>query len=48
MSFFDKRYKLLEKYNEIWEIVKNSLKKVFDSERVHNEKYLKAKINSCN
>ena len=48
MSFFDKRYELLETYNEIWEIVKNSLKKVFDSEPVHNEKCLKAKINSCN
>ena len=39
---------LLEEYNEIWENVKNSIKKEFDSELVHNEKYLKAKIKSYN
>ena len=37
---------LLEKYNEIWEKVKNSIKKEFDSEPVYNKKYLKAKIKS--
>ena len=39
---------LLEKYKEIREKVKNSIKKEFDSETVRNEKYLKAKIKSCN
>ena len=39
---------LLEKYNEIWEKVKNFIKKEFDSEPVYNEKYLKAKIKSDN
>ena len=34
---------LLEKYNEIWEKVKNSIKKEFDSKPVYSEKYLKAK-----
>ena len=34
---------LLEKYNETWEKVKNCIKKVFDSEPVSNEKYLKTK-----
>ena len=34
-------YELLEKYNEIGEKVKNSLKKQFDSETAYNEKYLK-------
>ena len=34
--------------NTIWEKVKNSLKKEFDSEPVYNEKYLKAKIKSYN
>ena len=29
---------LLEKYNEVWEKVKNSTKKEFDSEPVYNEK----------
>ena len=39
---------LLEKYNEIWEKVKNSNKKECYSEPVYNEKYLKAKIRSYN
>ena len=44
--FLIKNDKLLE--NEIWEKVKNILKKEFDSEPVYNEKYLKAKIKSYN
>ena len=40
--------KLLEKYNEIWEKVKNSIKREFEDEPVYNEKYLKAKIKSYN
>ena len=48
ISFLIKDDKLLEKYNEIWEKVKNSLKKEFDSEPAYNEKYLKAKIKSYN
>ena len=48
MSFLLKDDELLEKYNEIWEKVKNSIKKEFDSEPVCNEKYLKAKIKSYN
>ena len=39
---------MLEKYNEIWEQVKNCIKKEFDSEPVFDEKYLKAKIKSYN
>ena len=39
---------LLEKYNEIWKKVKNSIEKGFDSETAYNEKYLKAKIKSYN
>ena len=39
---------MLEEYNEIWENVKNSIKKEFDIELVHNEKYLKAKMKSYN
>ena len=35
---------LLKKYNKIWEKVKNSIKKEFDSEPAYNEKYIKAKI----
>ena len=43
-----KDYELLEIYNEIWEKVKNSIKKGFDIESGYNEKYLKARIKSCN
>ena len=39
---------LLEKYNEICEKVKNSIKEDFDSEPVYNEKYVNAKIKSYN
>ena len=35
--------KLLEKCNESWEKVRNSIKKEFDSEPVYNEKYLRTK-----
>ena len=35
---------MLEKYNEIWDKVSNSMKKVFDSEPVYNEKNLKTQI----
>ena len=35
-------------YNEIWEKVKNSIKKEFDVKPVYNEKYLKAKIKPYN
>ena len=48
VSFLIKEEKLLEKYNEIWEKIKISIKKEFDSEPVYNEKYLKAKMKSCN
>ena len=43
ISFLIKDGELLEKYNEIWEKVANSLRTEFDSEPVHNEKYLKCK-----
>ena len=36
MSFLIKDGELLEKYNEIWVKVKNSIKKNFDSEPVYN------------
>ena len=48
MSFLIKDDKLLETYNEIWEKLKNVIKKEFDCEPVYNEKYLKAKIKSYN
>ena len=48
ISFLIKDDELIEKDNEIWKKVKNSIKKEFDSEPVYNEKYLKAKIKSYN
>ena len=48
MSFFIKDDELLERYNEIWEKIKNSIRKEFDSKPVHNEKYLNTKIKSYN
>ena len=46
ISLLIKDDELLEKYNEIWEKIKNSLKKEFGSKPIYNEKYLKVKINS--
>ena len=40
--------KILEKYNEIWNKIKNLFKKEFDSEPVYDDKYIKAKINLYN
>ena len=47
MSFLIKNDELLEKYNEFWDEVKDSIKKGFDSEPLYNEKYLKTKTKSC-
>ena len=46
MSFSIKYDELLEKSNEIWEKLRNSIKKECDSEPVYNEKYLKTKNES--
>ena len=48
ISFLIKDDQWLERYNENWEKVKNSLKKEFNSEPVYNKKYLKGKIKSNN
>ena len=48
IPFLTKDNELLEKCNGIWEKVKNSLKKEFDSKPVCNEKYLRAKMQSYN
>ena len=48
MSFLIKDDELLEKFNEIWGKIKNSIKKEFDNEPLYNEKYLKAIIKSDN
>ena len=48
LSFLIKDDELLEKYNDIWEKVKNNIKKEFDSEPVYSKKNLKAKIKLYN
>ena len=48
ISFLIKDDELLQKYNGIWEKVKNSLIKEFVSELVYNKKYLKGKRKSYN
>ena len=48
ISFLIPDDELLEKYNEIWEKVKDSLKREFGSKPVYNKKDLKAKIKSYN
>ena len=46
MSFWIQNNELLEKYNEIWDKVSNTIKKGFDSEPVYSEKYLRTKVKS--
>ena len=40
ISLLIKDDELLEKFNEIWQKIKNSLKKEFYSKPIYNEKYL--------
>ena len=48
MSFLIKDEELLDVYNKIQNRVSNLMKKEFDSELVHNKKYLRAKIKFYN
>ena len=44
MSFFVRDDNVLDKYNEIWSVIKKKLKIKFHSEPVYDEKYLKTKV----
>ena len=44
MSFLIKNDEVWEKYEEIWDVIKNKLGIKFHSEPVHEKKYLKAKV----
>ena len=44
MSFFLKDDEVLDKYNEIWDVIKKKLKIKFHSMPVYDEKYLKTKV----
>ena len=44
MSFMMKDDEVLEKYNQIWYVIRNKLGNKFNSEPVYEEKYLKTKV----
>ena len=44
MSFFLKDDNVLDKYNKIWNVIKNKLNIKFHSKPVYNQKYLKVKV----
>ena len=46
MCFLMKDNELVQKHNEIWGKVSNTVQKQFDSEPVYNGNYLKTKIKS--
>ena len=48
MSFFIKNDKVCDKYDKIWNVIKNRLNIKFHSEPVYEYKYLKAKVREFN
>ena len=44
MSFLIKNDDLWEKYEKIWDVIKNKLSIKFDSKPIYDQKYLKAKV----
>ena len=48
MSFVIKDDDVLDKYNEIWDKIKNMLNIEFHSMPAYNEKYIKAKVREFN
>ena len=48
MSFIIKVDNVLEKYNEIWDKIKNTVNIKFHSIPIYNEKYTKAKVREFN
>ena len=48
MSFLIKNIEVWEKYDEIWDVIKNKLNIKFHSQSVYENKYLKAKIREFN
>ena len=44
MSFLIKDDEVLEKCDEIWDVIKNKLSNKFHSKPVYDQKYLKAKV----
>ena len=46
MSFLIKDDELLDKYNKIWDVIKNKIGIIFHSKPVYDETYTKAKVRS--
>ena len=44
MSFLIKHDEVWEKYNKIWDVIKNKLGIKFHSEPIHDKTYIKAKV----
>ena len=44
MSFLIKDDQVWEKYEQIWDVIKNKLGTKFHSEAIYKQKYLKAKV----
>ena len=48
MSFLIKDDEVWEKYEQIWDVIKNKLSIKFHSEPIYEQKYLKAKVREFN
>ena len=48
MSFLIKYDEVWEKYEQIWDVIKNKLSIKFHSEPIYEQKYLKAKVREFN
>ena len=48
MSFFIKNSEVWEKYEDIWDVIKNKLNIKFHSQPIYENKYLKAKVREFN
>ena len=48
MSFLIKNSEVWEKYEDIWELIKNKLNIKFHSQPIHENRYLKAKVREFN
>ena len=48
MSFFIKDDQVLNKYNKIWDVIKNKINIKFQSEPVYEYKYIKSKVREFN
>ena len=44
MSFFISDDEVLDKYNEVWDVIKNRLGIKFHSKPIYDKKYIKAKV----